>query len=244
MPAAGQRWVTLGELRAAHRGDVRELEQDLFGIGATPGFAIGQRALLVRTPAGNVLWDCIPLLDDEIAERVRGLGGLAAIAISHPHFYTSMVEWSHAFGRVPVYLHADDRQWVMRPDPVIEHWEGETRQILPGLTLVRCGGHFPGSSVLHWERGALLTGDTIMVAADRRHVSFMYSYPNLIPLAAAEVRRLAAAVRPYAYDRIYGGWWDRVIPSEARAAVEARSSATSPTDSGRRARPAAFASIT
>ena len=108
------------------------------------------------------------------AARVRDLGGLAAIAISHPHFYTSMVEWSHAFGRVPVYLHADDRQWVMRPDPVIEHWEGETRQILPGLTLVRCGGHSPGSAILHWERGALFTGDTIMVAADRRHVSFMY----------------------------------------------------------------------
>ena len=26
------------------------------------------------------------------------LGGIAAIAISHPHYYTSMVEWSRAFG--------------------------------------------------------------------------------------------------------------------------------------------------
>jgi hypothetical protein len=155
VPPAGQRWVTLAELRSKHGGDVRELEPDLYGIGETPGFAIGQRALLLRTPAGNVLWDCIPLLDDGIEGRVRDLGGLAAIAISHPHFYASMIEWSHRFGRVPVYLHAADRQWVMRPDPVIEHWEGESRAILPGVTMIRCGGHFPGSSVLHWDRGAL-----------------------------------------------------------------------------------------
>jgi glyoxylase-like metal-dependent hydrolase (beta-lactamase superfamily II) len=152
---------------------------------------------------------------------VRDLGGLAAIAISHPHFYASMIEWSHRFGRVPVYLHAADRQWVMRPDPVIEHWEGESRAILPGVAMIRCGGHFPGSSVLHWDRGALLTGDTIMVVPDRAHVSFMWSYPNLVPLPASEVRRITAAVRPYGYDRIYGGWWDRVIASGAKAAVEA-----------------------
>ncbi len=174
----------------------------------------------MRTPAGNVLWDCIPLLDDEIERRVRELGGLAAIAISHPHFYAAMVDWSHAFGRVPIHLPAADRQWVMRPDPVIDFWEGETRQILPGVTMIRCGGHFPGSSVLHWDRGALFTGDTIMVVPDRKHVSFMWSYPNLVPLPAAEVRAVVAAVRPYAWDCIYGGWWDRVIPNGARVAVE------------------------
>ncbi len=221
VPAAGQRWVTAKELRENHRGDVRELEPDLFGIGEAPGFAIGQRALLVRTPAGNVLWDCIPLLDDTIERQVRELGGLSAIAISHPHFYGAMIEWSHAFGRVPIHLPAADRKWVMRPDPVIDFWQGETRQILPGVTMIRCGGHFPGSSVLHWDRGALFTGDTIMVAPDRKHVSFMWSYPNLVPLPSAEVRAIVAAVRPYAYDRIYGGWWDRVIASGARAAVEA-----------------------
>jgi len=69
-----------------------------------------------------------------------------------------------------------------------------------------------------------LTGDTIAVVEDRRYVSFMYSYPNLIPLSASAVRRIVEAVEPFDYDRIYGGWWDEVVPSDAKAAV-ARSAA-------------------
>ena len=112
----------------------------------------------------------------------------------------------------------------MRPDPAIVFWEGETHALAPGVTLIRCGGHFPGSTVLHWAarrggRGALLTGDTLMVASDRRYVSFMYSFPNYLPLSAASVRRVAAAVEPFAFDRIYGAWWNRVVAADAKAAV-------------------------
>jgi hypothetical protein len=218
--AGGQKWLTLDRLRETHRCEVRELEPGLFGIGLTPSFAIGQRALVVCTDAGNVLWDCIPLIDETALDAVKALGGLAAIAISHPHFYSSMVEWSTAFGGVPIYLHAADRAWVMRPDPAIVSWQGDSREILPGVTLVRCGGHFGGSTVLHWDRGALLTADTIAVAADRRHVSFMRSFPNLVPLSAAAVTAIVDTVRPYRYDRIYGGWWDRVIGRGAAEAVD------------------------
>ena len=133
-----------------------------------------------------------------------------------------MVEWSRAFD-VPVYLHADNRPYVMRPDVAIEFWAGETRALNPEVTLVRCGGHFPGSTVLHWlgadGQGVLLTGDTIQVVQDRRYVSFMYSYPNLIPLPAATVRRIVAAVEAYPFDRLYGGWWDLRITTEAKAGV-------------------------
>ena len=222
--ATGQKWTRLEELRKKHHNQVKPQEPGLFGIGTEPSFAIGQRALLVQGPGGNVLWDCVSLIDDAGIEAVRKLGGIAAIAISHPHYYSSMVEWSRAFGGAPIYLHAADRHWVMRPDPVIQFWEGETRDLGPGLTLVRCGGHFAGGTVLHWQagadgRGALLSGDIIQVCADRKHVSFMYSYPNYIPLAAAAVRRVVAAVEPYAYDRIYGAWWDKVIASNGKAAV-------------------------
>src|SRR5205823_6667645 len=162
-----------------------------------------------RTTHGNVLWDCIPLLDEAVVEMIRTQGGLAAIAISHPHYYCSMVEWSRAFGGVPILLHSADRQWVMRPDPAIVFWEGETHAVNPGVTLVRCGGHFEGGTVLHWaggagDKGALLTGDILQVVADRKHVSFMYSYPNYIPLPRAAVERIVRAVEPFAYDRIYG----------------------------------------
>jgi len=223
VPSSGQRWTTLDTLRATHRSSVKRLEPDLYGVGVEPRFAIGQRALLVRTPAGNVLWDCVSLIDDAVIDIVHGLGGLTAIAISHPHYYTTMVEWARAFD-VPVLLHAADREWVMRPDSAVELWEGETRALTGGLTLVRCGGHFEGGTVLHWPagadgRGALLTGDIIQLLPDARWVSFMRSYPNLIPLDAPRVEGIVRAVEPFAYDRLYGAWWDLWVQSGARAVV-------------------------
>ena len=219
----GQQWTTLDALRQDHHNLVKSEEPGLIGIGAQPSFAIGQRALLVQTPAGNVLWDCISLIDDETIAAVQALGGVTAIAISHPHYYSSLVEWSRAFD-APVYLHAADRQWVMRPDPAIRFWEGETLALPGGLTLICCGGHFAGGTVLHWPAGAegkgvLLSGDILQVVSDRRYVSFMYSYPNLIPLPASQVRQIVARVEPYGFDRIYGAWWDRVVAADAKAAV-------------------------
>jgi glyoxylase-like metal-dependent hydrolase (beta-lactamase superfamily II) len=135
-----------------------------------------------------------------------------------------MVEWSRAFN-APIYLHADDREWVMRKDANILFWEEETRSINDEATLIRCGGHFPGGTVLHWAsgangKGALLSGDILTVVSDRRYLSFMYSYPNLIPLPAWRVRHIVDAVKPYAFDRIYGAWWDRVVQQDGKAAVE------------------------
>ena len=220
----GQQWTTLAALQASHANIVRLEDPGVYGIGTKPDFAIAQRALLVRAPGGNLLWDCITLIDDATVEIVRALGGIAAIAISHPHYYSSMVEWSRAFGGAPIYLHAADRQWVMRPDPAIVFWDGETRALAEGFTLIRCGGHFEGGTVLHWSagaegKGALCTGDIIKVGMDRRTVSFMYSYPNLIPLGPADVRRAVAAVDPFPYDRIYGAWFGHVIRDGARPAV-------------------------
>ncbi len=232
VPPGGQRWTTLDALRRTHRNVIQRIEPELYGIGTEPRFAIGQRALLVRTPGGNVLWDCIALLDDSTVDVVRALGGVRAVAISHPHYYTTMVEWARAFG-CPVYLHAADRQWVMRPDAALRFWEGETLAVdetgVEGVTLVRCGGHFEGGTVLHWARGAegrgaLLTGDIIQVVQDRRWVSFMRSYPNLIPLDAVGVARIVAATEPFGYDRVYGAWWDLHVEHDAKAAV-ARSAA-------------------
>jgi glyoxylase-like metal-dependent hydrolase (beta-lactamase superfamily II) len=220
----GQQWTTLETLQKDHHNVIKPVEPGLTGIASQPAFAIGQRALLVQTGQGNILWDCISLIDPPTIAVIKALGGLSAIAISHPHFYSAMVEWSRAFD-APIYLHADNRPYVMRPDPAITFWEGEAHPLNPEVTLIRCGGHFPGSTVLHWAegaagRGVLLCGDTIMVVQDRRYVSFMYSFPNLIPLPAAAIRRIVAAVRPYQFERLYSAWWDEVVASEAKAAVE------------------------
>ena len=221
----GQAWTTLAELAASgHRIELRDLEPGLTGVGVEPRLGIGQRALLVRSPNGSFLWDCVGYIDRAAVTAITAQGGIAGIAMSHPHFYGAMVEWSRAFGGAPIHIPAADREWVQHDDPAVVPWEG-SREVLPGLTLVQCGGHFEGSAVLHWAAGAagagaLLVGDTITVVADVRYVSFMRSYPNEIPLPPSELRRIVAAVRPYRFDRIYGGWWDRVMPSGGIAAVE------------------------
>jgi glyoxylase-like metal-dependent hydrolase (beta-lactamase superfamily II) len=219
----GQQWTTLAALQADYKNVIKDEEPNLTGIGMSPNFSIGQRAQLVQSPGGNVLWECVSLIDDDTIEAINRLGGIQAIAISHCHYYSSMIEWARAFD-APIYLHEANRKWVMRPDERVEFWGGETKALWGGISLIRCGGHFSGSTVLHWPAGAggngvLLTGDTIMVVQDRRYVSFMYSYPNLVPLPAREVRRVVAAVDGYAYDRIYGAWWDRVVSEDAKAAV-------------------------
>ena len=222
----GQQWTTLPEMVASgYRNVLREEDSGLTSITTVSPFGIGQQALLVQTPAGNVLWDCISLLDDETIAALRARGGIRAIAISHPHFYATCVEWSDAFGGVPIYIHGADREWVLRPSPSIVLWAGDAVETLPGLTVVHLGGHFAGATVLHWAggadgRGALLSGDTLQVVMDRRYVSFMYSYPNLIPLSAATVQRIAAKIRPYRYERIYGAFNGRTIRLDGAEAVE------------------------
>ncbi len=224
VPEDGQQWTSLGELSAQHRNELREEDPGLLGIGIEPRFAIGQRALLVETPAGNVLWDMIPLCTESAVAEVERRGGAHAIAISHPHYYSGMLEWSRALGDVPILLHADDRDWVTRPDPQVEHWDGETHALAGGVTLLRLGGHFAGGTVLHWpagaeRQGALLSGDIVQVMQHRRSVSFMWSYPNQLPLPESEVLRIAGVLEDWDFDRIWGAWWGLRIHSGAKAVV-------------------------
>jgi hypothetical protein len=224
VPPDGQGWTTLEALRVKHRNSFHQYEPGITGIGTEPYFAIGQRAILVQTPNGNVLWDCVALLDEATVSLIMSLGGLKAIAISHPHFYTSYAEWSRVFN-VPVYLHAADKTWVLNPHDRIKFWDGDTHKLLPDVTLIRAGGHFPGGTVLHWAKGAngrgvVCSGDILTVTMDRKFLSFMRSYPNLIPLSAQEVNGIAKAMAPFSYDTIYGHYFDRVIASGAKTVFE------------------------
>lgn len=228
VPPSGQRWTTPGDLAAdggpnGRHCEVWEEEPGLLGIGVTPAVGIGQRALLVRTDQGNLLWDPPGYLDAGAIGRVREAGGLRAVTASHPHFYGAMAEWAQAFG-ADVLVPEADASWVTRPDPAIRTWAGQ-REVLPGVTLVQCGGHFPGSAVAHWAAGAggagaLLTGDTIFVTPGEDRVSFIWSAPNRLPLPEPLIRGILDAVRPFPFDRIYGGWAP-TIRSGARQALEA-----------------------
>jgi len=219
----GQEWTTLPDLQNDHHNKFADEAPQLTGIGTEPEFAIGQRALLLQSPHGNLLWDCISLLDDKTVAEVKARGGIRAIAISHPHFYSSMIEWAECFD-AQIFLHAEDRQWVMRKSARVEFWKGTTLAFWDNIALVRCGGHFEGGTVLHWPagasgKGALLTGDIITVVQDRRYVSVMRSYPNLIPLGPAAIRCITDAIEPFSFDQIYGGWWKANVLSDAKAAV-------------------------
>ena len=210
----GQRWTTLEQLAAeGHTGTLSEVEPGLLGITIEPSVGIGQRALLVQTAAGNLLWDPPGYVDDRLVEAVREVGGLAAVASSHPHMFGVQIEWSHRFGGVPVHVQAADAEWLQRNDPVVVTWE-ETAEVLPGLALHRIGGHFPGSAVARFVaadgHGVLLSGDTVACTPDEHWVSFMRSFPNKIPLSAGVVEKVAGRVLELEFDRLYDNFGGRV----------------------------------
>ncbi|HUA46534.1 MAG TPA: hypothetical protein VMA77_14985 [Solirubrobacteraceae bacterium] len=225
VPPTGQEWKTMDELmRVGYHTELREAEPNLIGIGMHPGgVGVGQRGLLVSTPEGNLLWDPPAFIDQAAIDAVREAGGLVAVSSSHPHMYGAIVEWSHALD-AEILLPEADRHWLMRPDPAVRLWSGAS-QPLPGVTLVQCGGHFPGSAVLHWSAGAdgggaLFVGDTLFVTPGADRVSFIWSAPNRLPLPERAVRGLVAALSPYRYECIYGGWWSPVIRDDAKRIVE------------------------
>ncbi|KAF9163649.1 hypothetical protein BGX21_002966 [Mortierella sp. AD011] len=222
--SSGQEWTTLDSLKSAgkHTNNFTPTEADpenLISISTSPTFAIGQRGILVRTPKGNVLWDCIAYIDEETVARIKELGGLKAIVISHPHYYSCLKEWSDAFGGIPVYTHANDKKWVQRPADNHVFWEGTSIDLLDGEIKVLCpGGHFDGSSLLLWNKN-LLVADTMMVAASRRSVSFMYSFPNYWPLPPQDVKTVWKTVRPYEFDNLLGAWVGKDIVGNGRNIV-------------------------
>jgi glyoxylase-like metal-dependent hydrolase (beta-lactamase superfamily II) len=217
----GQSWTTLPQVASQCKNIIEKVGPDIYAIYTTPSFAIGQRAHLVLSPGGNILWDCITNLDASTIDIIERMGGIKAIALSHPHYFSTMVEWSHAFGQVPVYVHQLDADWLGRKDAVIKLWESDELPLWDGMKLVLCGGHFPGANVLYVPRdkGTLLVGDVIQVSPDLKSVSFMYSYPNNIPLGKNDIVCIRDAVAPLTYDTMYGAF-GRYLRQDARAIMD------------------------
>ncbi|KAL2208519.1 metallo-beta-lactamase superfamily protein [Sarocladium strictum] len=192
----------------------------VISIYTSPQFAIGQRAFLLCSPTGNILWDCITYLDEATISHLKALGGIEAIVISHPHYYSTSLHWAEAFG-CKVYLSEEDREWVMREGDGIEYWAGERLELVGGEFLaVKVGGHFPGSSVLYWEsQSKLFVADSITVVpsgvyhvdrpADTASFTFMWSYPNFIPLPPDEVHNIWKAVKDLDFEDTHGAFMTR-----------------------------------
>lgn len=169
------------------------------------------------------MWDCITYIDSQTIKEITDLGGIDAIALSHPHYYSTQVEWAEAFN-ASIYIHEDDKEWVTRLSEKIIFWSGESLELAAGLILHRIGGHFKGATVLEWkegysQNGVLLTGDIVRVVADRQWVSFMYSYPNFIPLPAFTVEGMALQLNEIKFYRLYDAF-HRIIGADAGEAVQ------------------------
>lgn len=207
VPEIGQSWTNLDELQNRYKSSIKQIDENLFEIQSSPVFAIGQRALLFINPEGNILWDCIALINDEIIEFIKQKGGIKAIAFSHPHYYTTMNEWANIFD-CPIYIHQKDEAWVYNRGKNVKFWTGTELPLWSGMKLINIGGHFPGSSVLHIPllsaKGTILCGDTFYVSPSKKHAAVMYSYPNRIPLPVEETERIKKSVVPINFDALYG----------------------------------------
>lgn len=204
-----QYWVSYDEIQQNYLIHINQLRSDVFELKMLPDFAIGQKAHLLITSNGNVLWDCLPFFDKPTADFISAKGGLKLIAISHPHFYGIMDEWAHYFN-CPIYLNSKDENWIMDNQRNIQLWNSDMIEIFPHIHIVNVEGHFPGSSVLFYDQankpGTIFTGDSIYLSRDKKHLSSMYSYPNLIPLKPAILFEVFARIRKLDFDSLYGAF--------------------------------------
>jgi glyoxylase-like metal-dependent hydrolase (beta-lactamase superfamily II) len=222
---SGQEWITMAELSQQHQVRIGQ-DNGLLAIDVQPAAGIPQRAFVLDTDAGRIMWESLRVVTPAAVAQILSGGPVDYIAISHPHFYAAMVDWSNALGGVPILLNAHDERWIQRRCDAVRLWDGDALHLSDTVSLIWCPGHFPGSTMLHWTaapggRQALFSGDSIHVGADRRQVSVMHSVPNYVPVPAATIRDVLARIEPLAFDDLYGFSWGRNILSEAKAAATA-----------------------
>lgn len=215
----GQQWVSYDDLSKEHTIERKQWSSNLYQFLVLPKFAIAQRAFLIKTPEGNILWDCLPFLDQATIAFIQKNGGLHAIAISHPHYYSLMNEWAKTFN-CPIYIHESDKEWVMDHEKHIVFWKKRKKKLNQDVTLFHIGGHFPGSAVLQCNLqlygDTLFVGDTLYVSPDKKHLSAMFSYPNIIPLSKHQTLDVFNRVSEISFDTLFGAFPHQNIEKNAK----------------------------
>ena len=223
VPENGQTWTSLNLLTDNHSVIIEKIKEQLYELKMAPSFAIGQRALLVITPGGNILWDCIALLSKPTIEFIKSKGGLKAITFSHPHYYTTMNDWAAIFN-CPVYIHQKDEAWIFNKGNYISLWSGLEKELWDGIRIINVGGHFPGSCILHVPflspAGTILCGDTFYISPSKKHMAIMYSYPNRIPLPMHEIQRIEKQMEVIPFDSMHGFYDYQNIYADAKFILE------------------------
>jgi glyoxylase-like metal-dependent hydrolase (beta-lactamase superfamily II) len=217
VPESGQLWADTAELEN-RTIKITQLNSGLYALKITPDFAIAQRALLLVSPGGNILWDCIPCIDQSTIDFINNIGSLKAIAFSHPHYYSNMNEWAAEFD-CPIYIHQNDAEWVPFETTYIRLWRGNKMQLWDGINIVHIGGHFAGSCLLHvpnlTPKGTVLCGDTFNIGRSKQHIAIMYSYPNIILLPRNEFAKAYQKASVIEFDSIYGAFENQDIEGNA-----------------------------
>lgn len=223
VPETGQTWTSLADLSKHHSVEIREINENLFELKMSPSFAIGQRALLVIAPKGNVLWDCFPLLNETAIEFIKSKGGLQAIAFSHPHFYSNMNDWAKEFD-CPIYIHQNDEAWIFNKGEHINLWNGSEKDLWDDIKIINIGGHFAGSCILHVPflspKGTIFCGDTFVISPSKNHVAAMHSYPNKIPLPISQIIRIKERMASIEFDTIHAWIESQSIKLNAKEILE------------------------
>src|SRR5690606_6150960 len=218
LPDEGQVWTNYEEINKNHTVQVREVTSWLYEITVVPSFAIGQRAFLFVSDQGNILWDCIPLLNDLLKSFIHAKGGIRAIAISHPHFYCNMNDWAEEFN-CPIYLHELDKEWIFNPGKNIHLWDGDEKELITDVKMSNIGGHFPGSCVMHISAflpaGFVVCGGRFYNAANRQRISTLYSYPSRVLLRVNELIWSKEKGADLDLDRMIGASDDQSIHGDA-----------------------------
>ncbi len=219
VPEGGQSWTTHEKLLNDNSVRILKINDRTYELEIVPRFAIGQRAFLILSENGNILWDCIPMLNAPTIDFINSKGGLKAIAFSHPHYYSNMNDWAEEFD-CPVYMHQSDEMWIMHRGDRLSPWKGDELALWDGMKILNIGGHFPGSSILHvpWltKEGTVFVGDTVYVSPSMKHMAVMYSYPNRIPLPVAEVIRVQERFGQVSFDALYGFYSYQNVIADAK----------------------------
>jgi glyoxylase-like metal-dependent hydrolase (beta-lactamase superfamily II) len=203
---------------------IGQINENVYELEITPRFAIGQRAFLIISKNGNILWDCFPLLNAPTIEFIKAKGGLRGIAFSHPHYYSNMKDWAKTFD-CPIYIHKSDEKWIMERGEKLYLWEGEELPLWDDIRMINIGGHFPGSSILHVpflsKEGTIFVGDTVYVSPSMKHMAVMFSYPNRIPLPKEEVRKVKKRFDKVPFDKLFGFYSYQNVTQNPKSIMEA-----------------------
>ncbi|WVW81997.1 hypothetical protein I302_104002 [Kwoniella bestiolae CBS 10118] len=245
VPATGQEWTNMAELGEGRKHVLLQDEEDgrVTMIGCEPGFAINQTPILIETAEGSYIWDCSAFISLPLIGHLSKLKKpLKGIAISHPHFFSTSLTWSRAL-KVPLYVCEDDKEWYQRlsdskdDDQVI--WWKDEQELGRGVKVVQCGGHFPGSSILYWDRlseppppkdslptkptpvsGIIFTADTLMVQPTQLSFAFIWSVPNMIPLRPHSILSIQDRLKSLSFAQATSSWPNKWIRQDAKQILE------------------------